>query len=109
MLFHQDGAWLYPINIVLDILNIHFHVQVIFNHYHGQFRVGWSCPPCSLDMINPCDYILWDFLKHDAYTAIILKLTQIQKVKYAQSLVNIAANIFEADSVIFSLACTPCC
>jgi hypothetical protein len=39
---------------------------VTCNGYPGRFGFGWSWPPYSLDL-NPCDYLLWGFLKNNVY------------------------------------------
>jgi hypothetical protein len=65
-LFQQDGACPHTANVTLDVLHDVFGSRVLSNRFLESFGCGWSWPPCSPDM-NPCDHILWGYLKDHVY------------------------------------------
>jgi hypothetical protein len=62
----QDGARLQAANVVLDILHDTFDSHVTSNRFADHFACGQNWPLSSPDL-NPCDYVLWGFLKEEAF------------------------------------------
>lgn len=64
--YMQDGAMPHRTQAVFDVLDEHFHGQVLALGYESRFGCGLNWPPYSPDL-NPCDYFLWGYLKDQVY------------------------------------------
>jgi hypothetical protein len=64
--FMQHGARPHTANVVLDCLHGTFDSRVISNRFPDRFACGQNWPTNNPDL-NPCDYLLWEFLKEKSF------------------------------------------
>jgi hypothetical protein len=79
--FFNKMKWYHTSSSVMDVVNTHFHDQVILNHCCGWFVVGWYWPPYC---ISPCDCIC-------GAITVTLKVLQLYKWNVFDRLVPMCA------------------
>ena len=81
IIFIQDGALLHLANPMKQLLKQYLENARIISH---NFPTAWLSP--SLDL-NPCDFLLWDYLKVVVFRTPITHLAEM-KACIAQNILN---------------------
>ena len=64
--FQHDGARPHTTPEALEFLHSKFHHRIVSSRFPQQIQCWFSWPPCSPDL-NPCDYLLWGYLKDKVF------------------------------------------